>query len=200
MAPLTPSEGPDGASIPQNAELMQASADLTTKLRERFGTPPIAARAFVDTVVGNKGKITESFFQPEELEALREVAETQLNKGKKTIGYGQYGEGGTEEKVFLQNGTEAALTALTDLRSSLAFTLGMANVRREEDGTIVITDKYRWAAPKAKVDAHRGFVAASKLLTQGLVQNGLLGVGNVIGNFVADQDSGRTVEIRIPPK
>jgi hypothetical protein len=180
--------------------------DLTTKLRQRFGTPPPAARIFADTVVGNTNKITEKDFTPEELDHLRAVSDKQLNLGKNVIGYGDYNpeeKGGKYEKSFERGkgGSQMFMDALTDLPSSLSFTLGMAKVKREEDGTIVINDRYHWAAPQAKVQElkDQGSWAVLKKVGEGLLSNGLLGVGNVIGNLVAPKEGGRDVEIRIPP-
>ena len=181
---------------------MQGSLELTDKLRAKFGTPPPALRMFVETLLGDRSDITESNLQPNELETLRDIAERQLAKGSKVIGYGDYGENGKYEKNFLEDGTSASVSALTDLRSSLAFTLGMANVRREKDGTIVITDKYDFAASKKKVSdlKEKGTWEILKIATQGFLNNGLLGPANLLGNLVVPQEGGRNVTIRIPPR
>lgn len=166
-------------------------------LNDLLGTPPPALRAFVTTMAGDKTQITEAFFTPEEREVLRDTAEKSLSKGERTIGYGGYGE-----KDPWSTGTKGALDALTDLRKSLAFTLGMASVRKEPDGTIVIRDRYDWnAKPEVVERVKQSRWETLKMLGQGFVQNGLLGFGNVLGNLaVGGAGGGRDVEIRIPPK
>lgn len=184
-------------------ETQQAGRDLTERLRERFGSPPPALRFFAETVAGDRSKITEQRFSSQELDVLRDAAERGLSKGQKVIGYGDYAQG--YEKNFRDinaGGTERALDALTDLPSSLAYTLGMARIRKEPDGTIVITDKYDFAASQKKVAdlKAKGTWAVLKMAVEAAAHEGLLGVGNLVGNLATPEGAGRDVEIRIPPK
>lgn len=169
---------------------------FTESLRQRFGTPPPALRAFATTLAGDRSPITENFFTPHELDILKNTAETQLAKGKKEIGYGDYGE----IDPFIQ-GSDSIINALTHTPNSLAYTLGMARVNKESDGTIVIKDKYQFDARKSTVDKATTWDKL-RFLVQGAMSNGLLGIGNVVGNMVlpAGSEDARPVEIRIPPK
>lgn len=194
--PMPSKSEDDGTTAP----LMTGNKPLSEPepaLNKVFGPAPPAARAFLSTILGDHSPITEKFFNPNELDILRNTAETQLSKGKNVIGYGDYGE-----KDPFAEGSQAAMHALTDLPHSLAFTLGMARVKKEEDGTIVINDKYDFAVNKEKSDAlkAKGSWEVLKMLGYGMIDNGLLGVGNVIGNLLAPENGGRDVEIRIPPK
>lgn len=170
---------------------------ITVTKQPRNDTPiPSAVRLFADTVTGNTEDIDESYFTQPELNNLYGVADRQLAKGNNVIGYGDYGE-----KDPWAEGTQAVINTLTDPAQSLAFSLGMAKVRKEDDGTIVIDDNYHWAASKEKVDALKkeGATAIARKLFEGAVDNGLLGPLNVIGNLAAPSGHGRKVSIRIPP-
>jgi hypothetical protein len=157
---------------------------------------PPAARAFGSTLMGNREPITEGFFTPAELEILRRTSENRLgDRSKAVIGYGDYGE-----KDPWADGSQAVFNALTDPAHSLAFTLGMAKAAREPDGSIVITDKYDFNANRGKVDkviAEKGRLGA---LASAFADNGLLGVGNALGNMAMPEGEGRDVRIRIPPR
>lgn len=171
--------------------------DSTHKLMEqKFGPAPPALRLYAQTLAGDRSKITEDAFKPDELERLRGTAETALGKGKSYFGYGDYGE----KEPFAQ-GTHAVYQALTDPAHSLAFTLGMANVKRNEDGSVAIKDRYHFSAKPEKVQKLRDRpVELIKVLMEGLKNNGLLGVGNVLGNLAVPQTQGRDVEIKFPPR
>jgi hypothetical protein len=195
---------PNNVLLPQGLGKSEDAGEAARQeMMQRQGysaAAPPALRMFASTLTGDRSKITEQHFSPEELDILRETSEKALAKGKNYFGYGDYGKGKEYEKNFLEDGSQAMMGALSDKRSSLAFTLGMARVKREDDGTIVINDKYHWAAKKEEVDKHRNIMGAASLLMRGMQEHGLLGVGNVIGNFIAPSDDGRDVEIRIPPK
>jgi hypothetical protein len=179
------------------------------EFQDKWSGPP-AMRIFASTIIGgDRSKITEKNFSPDELDILREAGEKALskfgqpfrmNKVRPQIQYGDYGEGDQPEKSLTSEGTEAFMHALTDTRSSLAFTLGMANVRKDPNGDIVINDKYDFDSRRSTVDAARKNLGVTRMIMTGLAQNGLLGVGNTIGNLVAPEGEGRDVEIRIPPK
>jgi hypothetical protein len=46
----------------------------------------------------------------------------------------------------------------------------------------------------------QGTWAVLKKIFEGYASNGLLGVGNVVGNLATPNGDGREVEIRIPPR
>lgn len=206
------SPGPfDFAKYATDTDFSSQSAPetLTDKVRSKFGSPPPAARFFLETLFGSREKITEKDFTEEELEILRESAERRFSKPPGTgdeegyyLGYGDYSEGGEINFTDFGGGTKNFLQALTDLPSSLSFTLGMAKLSKEDNGTIVINDKYDFAASEKKVKElkDKGSLEILKMLAEGMSHNGLLGIGNVIGNLVAPADTGREIEIRIPPK
>lgn len=185
-------------------EAMAGQQSAGAGLEKIFGKPPPAVRAFATTLVGDRSKIDESFFTNEELEILRDTAERSIAEGKKEIGYGDYNKEHPRgwEKSFIPGGTESVLHALTDLPSSLSFTLGMAQINKEDDGTIVIKDKYDFAASKKQVQdlKDQGTWAILNMMGRGFIENGLLGPLNVIGNLAAPEEGGRDVEIRIPKK
>lgn len=205
--PVVPS-APAEAMYPEGPKQELGNASMggqaTPALDKLLGAAPPAARAFASSMMGDRSKIDESFFRTHEIDALREISETALSKGKKVIGYGEYGKGGTEETAFqgFKSGTKQVKEALTDLRSSLSFTLGMAKVRKEADGTIVISDKYDFAASKKQVAdlKAQGTWGILKMGMKGLAENGLLGPLNVVGNLAMPAGGGRDVEIRIPPR
>lgn len=188
-------------------------ADWENPLNKILGDPPPALRAFATTAVGDKSDITEDFFNKDELNILRDSADRAFQKrdnfstnkdlppNETYMGYGDYEVGG--EKAFrTYDGTEAMYHALTDRPSSLSFTLGMAHVKKEEDGSYTISDKYDFAAKKEQVDKIKGegtFAIMNKFM-EGVVANGLLGVGNVWGNLVAPENYGRDVKIKIPAR
>lgn len=132
-----------------------------------------------------------------------------MAKGEKYMGYGDYAPNGGEKSWKdvipfggAETGNATIAHALTDKASSLSFTLGMARVTKEPDGTIVIRDKYDFSASKKKVQdlKDQGTWAILSKVAEGYLHNGLLGVGNVVGNLVAPDKGGRDVVIRIPPK
>lgn len=183
-------------------------ADLTNQLWAKFGAPPPALRFFAQSLAGATSPITERDFTPQELAVLRDAANRGLAKGEyggkygyapNTFGYGDYAPGG--EKAFTDyGGNSSVYHALTDLPSSLSFTIGMANANRGQDGSMNIKDRYDFAASKQEVDAlkARGILSMAGMLAKGFAQNGLLGVGNVLGNLSANEGAGRDVSINIP--
>jgi hypothetical protein len=157
--------------------------------------PGPAARTLLSTLLGNQRPITEQDFGPAELKLLEKAVRKAEKEGRQYIGYGDYGEADPWAE-----GSGAVVNALTQLPASMAFTLGMAKFKRAPDGTVEITDQYDFGAPKAQADeaiAKRGGILGA--LAYGMENNGLLGVGNVIGNVVAPQGSGRPVKIRLVP-
>lgn len=168
------------------------------KKRRAIAAAPIALRTFIQTLFGERSTITEQDLTPKELELIRNAVAFAESGGKKVIGYGDYGPTDTSQQY---SGTGTVLDALTNPGTSLAMTLGMAKFDRNKDGSIIIRDKYRFDAPSSVVRerlADRGLLQS---LADGLASNGLLGVGNVIGNIMLPADSkGRDVNIRIPPK
>lgn len=158
--------------------------------------PGPAARTLLSTLLGDQRPITEQDFGPAELKVLEQAVRKAEKAGRRYIGYGDYGEADPWAE-----GSGAVYNALTQLPASLAFTLGMAKFKRAPDGSIEITDQYDFGAPKAEADQqiakHGGILGA---LSYGMQNNGLLGVGNVIGNVVAPQGSGRPVKITLPPQ
>lgn len=183
----------DFAETPAYYDIPPEHDPFTAEIERRFGVAPPALRAFATTLFGDRSPITEKFFTQRELDALRAASTRQLDKGKAYIGYGDYGEMNP-----WADGSQAILNALSDPNHSLAFTLGMANVARDDGGAININDNYHFAAPSKLVEPYRTPQGAAYLLLHGLLNNGLLGVGNVIGNYVAPQDMGRDVKINIP--
>lgn len=169
------------------------TGDYTSRIEKKFGVAPPALRLFAQTLAGDRSTIDASHFKTEELAALKKVGEAALAKGKSSFGYGDYGE-----KEPWAEGNRGFYNALTDPAQSLAFTLGMANVKRGDDGSVLINDRYHWTASPKEVDKHRSVNDMVRMLMMGARDNGLLGIGNVIGNYMAPQGQGRQVRIKIP--
>ena len=129
---------------------------------------------------------------PNELKRLQNAVEKARSEGRSAIGYGDYGE-----KEPWADGTRAALNAVTDPGASMAFTLGTARFH-EEDDAIVITDDYDFNATRETVNRRIQELGYGGAILDGLARNGLLGVGNVIGNMVLPEGRGRKVTIRMP--
>lgn len=205
---------PGGVNTPlDTTDLSAKTKEWRNPLTDLIGPPPPALRAFATTLAGDRSTITEDFFTPDELNILRNAAEKAFqkvekhggvvpkdeytgNKNEVYMGYGDYGE-----KDPWSSGTKGVIDALTDPAKSLSFTLGMAKVRREADGSFLITDKYQFDARKSTMEKMHWYQKALAIV-QGAAQNGLLGVGNVIGNLVLPEGSpdARKVEIRIPSR
>jgi hypothetical protein len=149
---------------------------------------PAAARTFVGTVLGDRRPITEQSFTPQELEILRSAIDKRGASG--VIGYGDYGE-----KNPWSSGSSAVLSALSDPAHSMAFTLGMANVETAPDGSHIVSDNYDFGASRDEAQRY----GALESLLQGLSSNGLLGLGNALGNMFVPKGEGRPVRIVLPP-
>lgn len=157
---------------------------------------PPAARIFADTVLmGNRGDIDERSFSASELAIMERAVISAESDGRSYITYSDFTDGTVDPWGM---GNSGFMDALTDQGKSLGFTLGSAQFKRDANGEITISDMYDFNASASDRDralAENGGVPG--LLIKGLMDNGLLGVGNVLGNLAVPEGEGRNVSIRI---
>jgi len=156
------------------------------------GKAPAALKAMASTALGDSSVIDEKFFSSAEMGAIKTAVRKAVAEKTNQIGYGDYGE-----KAPWAEGTAGALNVLTDPAASVAFTLGMAKVTRIDDETFLIEDDYDYNAKPDVVEKAKRERGVSQMLMDGLVGNGLLGVGNVVGNLIAPEGQGRKVAITV---
>ena len=128
-------------------------------------------KGLIDRVVGTKSdtvSISEKDFNSNDMEVLRGVVKSVLEKGKSTISYEDWADDAL--KTIDTNGkdkigmTNKVISLFTDPSTDLAMTLGAASIV-EEDGKIYVKDVYDFnEGPKgreaAKVMKEKGLIGA----------------------------------------
>ena len=167
--------------------------EITSEAAALPKAAPAALRAFTSTIRGNTSTITEDFFRQDELAIIKRAAEEALTSGRTDITYSDFGASDP-----WSTGTRGAFQALTETGKSLAFTFGTAQVSQDKEGNIIVTDRYDFGATPEQIKKYRESpTATAGLLWKGIVENGLLGVGNVLGNLAAAEGEGREVRINL---
>jgi len=154
-------------------------------------------------LTGDRSPLTEKDFKKVDLDRLKGAVERQIAEGKTSgeIGYGDFGTKPGEFTSFgnNENLAEMIINSFTDPNYRLETTIGMATWRRDEDGSIVIEDRYNFNASREVVDkrlAKKGQVA---LFVDAFAKAGWSGVINALGNIYGDTESepGNVVKINL---
>jgi len=157
-------------------------------------TVPSSIRMFGESFFGDMSPINEEHFSKKELKLLREVAEDAESRGKSEIGYGDY----KEEKPWA-SGFDHIKSAIFDPGGSMANTLGMADISRDEEGNLVITDMYDFAA-SAEFQEQSIKDGTMPSLLDAFVEAGPIGPLNLIGNKMLPKGEGRPIKIKLPKR
>ncbi len=167
----------------------------TTQLFDFYkDTVPSSMRIYGESFFGNRSPIDEKSFSKKELNVLREAALAAEERGESVIGYGDFGE-----KDPWASGFDHIKSAVFDLGGSLANTLGMANISRDEAGNLIITDMYDFGAT-AEFQAQSIEDGTMPTLLEAFLEAGPIGPLNLIGNKMLPKGKGRPVRISIPKK
>ena len=155
---------------------------------------PASMRLFGESIFGERGDIDASKFSDTELKILEEAALAAEERGESVIGYGDFGEADP-----WASGWDQIKSAVFDKGGSMANTIGMARIGRDETGALEVTDMYDWGATeeeqaKAKADG------TYPSLMQAFMEGGPMGPLNRIGNDMFPKGKGRNVKIRLPSR
>ena len=101
--------------------------------RKAINIIPPNVRQFTYDIFGGNEDFTEENLSPSYEEELKGIAKKALNEGKNTIGYDDYKKGSINKSIF-QN--------IFSKNYNLKTLIGSGKVSVNEDGEIIITDKF----------------------------------------------------------
>lgn len=165
---------------------------------------PVNMRVFASTMFGSEANITEKDFSASDKQALKEaVIRVSTASGKKegVISYGDYGKGGfsnwEEDPSF--GGTSLStivFDSFNDPRFRLETTLGAARYKIE-NGNVIITDTYDFAASKEKLEKLKNEKGTMNVLKEAFQSHGWSGLLNAMGNLKMGGVKKRKVHINL---
>ena len=164
---------------------------------------PAQVRIFGSTVLGRKDPITERDFTKEELGPLKKAAEKVTKEGRSDIQYKDYP--GNRDRKDLPVGSMDKYSK----KNAMEFTVGRANVKKDEKGKTKVVDTYDFENPQRhkeldRIEAIRkkegkwGVVKDTGKKLAGAVKEGklLVRAPDIIGNAAIGR-RGRPVEIKL---
>ena len=158
--------------------------------------------------MGDRSPLTEKDFNKVDLDRLKVVVKRQIAGGltSGSIGYGDYGAetGRTEYSAFHgldQNETlaETIMNSFTDPTYRLETTLGRATWRQDEDGSIVIEDRYNFNVSRDTVNEKLAKYGQGRMLYEEFATGGFDGLLETLGIIYGDSsdEAGNVVKINL---
>ena len=168
---------------------------------------PVNIRQYLSHLIGNREPLTERHLSKEDLAALRiSVHRNMMGGGIEprpgVIGYGDYGSkpgqfsgfgGGPSNKPF----GSVLLDSFTDPKTRMETTLGMAKYYRDENGDLIINDRYNFNASREQINKILKDKSLAGTLMFAYHQNGMPGILNALGNIFGDSESEGGSEVKI---
>lgn len=178
-------------------------AEYLTELRDKATTAlvPVNALQFLKTVQGDKSDITEKDFWDSDKDAIRGAVHRKIEETGKTEGYIGYGDYNPEHRwsdfgFGNENPVSMILQSFADSTYRMETALGMAHYKVDDNGDILISDRYDFGASKEAVDKviqEKGYGA----YFEAFKEQGFSGLLSAIGNTVAPEDTGRKVRLNL---
>ena len=107
--------------------------DENSIFRKTLNLIPPNIRQFTYDIFGGKGDFTEKDLSDSYKEELKGIAEQSLNEGRNTISYADYDQGTIDKSL---------LTNLLSKNYNLKTLIGSGKVTLNENGEIIVTDKF----------------------------------------------------------
>ena len=155
---------------------------------------PTSARTLLETAQGKRDPITESHFSPAELDVMRQLI-TQKGGNTGDVQYADYVK--LQKQLQKQGGGLAmsvtpSILSMGDPLGNVQTTLGRFRYVRDAEGNLVIQDTYDFNPPPEGMSQEHYTGAYGAFSPYGLIR-GYAGEKIPPG-------SGRTVNIKLPPK